>query len=345
MKNYLKLCIPTAAFTLMTVSCKDIQNSIDSAVEKAIDESIESEGSVEFQEPFKKAPVVVDEATRLANLRADHTNAVVKVFSFSFGGEDTIFDRYKSWVKDWENGPTGKEMMILGIQKLSNLETKLDKLDKVISKSAYPILSEKAKVYRSALVELEPIVNEANKYYKQEDYKDDGMKKGKELHQKLRPLIDEVVKSKNALKGELAKIQNIQLLEDIELDKKEGRDVAYRIRKTLQLSKSFNDICLEVPSAELDIEKLQKIYDEMEEKYLGLNEHLEKLESFSKRQLEEFIDDAEECCTEAKKLIRSVKAKESAKDVNERINSFISESNSLVRSYNNLNSSKEIMGH
>jgi len=93
-------------------------------------------------------------------------------------------NRYLSWV-DEKTGPTGKERNIYGLYEI-NAETCLSSLDK--AKAMTPPLPEvdsAASEYKKALDELVPIVKTANKYYDQDDYKDDKMAKGKQLHAQL----------------------------------------------------------------------------------------------------------------------------------------------------------------
>jgi hypothetical protein len=94
-------------------------------------------------------------------------------------------NRYLSWVKDEKVGPTGKERNIYGLYEI-NADSCFQALDR--AKKASPSLPEvesAAAEYRNALEELEPIVKQANKYYDQDDYKDDKMAKGKAMHAQL----------------------------------------------------------------------------------------------------------------------------------------------------------------
>jgi hypothetical protein len=94
-------------------------------------------------------------------------------------------NRYLSWVKDEKNGPTGKERNIYGLYEISpqSCFTSLDKAKGM--PPSLPEVESAAAEYKKALEELEPIIKQANKYYDQDDYKDDKMAKGKELHPQL----------------------------------------------------------------------------------------------------------------------------------------------------------------
>lgn len=94
-------------------------------------------------------------------------------------------NRYLSWVKDETAGPTGKERNIYGLYDI-NADSCFSALDRAKTMSpALPEVESAAGEYRKALEQLEPVVKQANKYYDQDDYKDDKMVKGKELHPQL----------------------------------------------------------------------------------------------------------------------------------------------------------------
>ncbi|MDC9592548.1 YiiG family protein [Xenorhabdus sp. IM139775] len=96
--------------------------------------------------------------------------------------------RYSSWLDDLEKGPTGKERVIYGlysvnqtniadcqkkIQKVAAMEPKLKPIDDIAA----------SYIDLSAKVVLQ--INGLERYYTQEDYKDDVFAKGKEKHPQL----------------------------------------------------------------------------------------------------------------------------------------------------------------
>jgi hypothetical protein len=94
-------------------------------------------------------------------------------------------NRYLSWVKDESAGPTGKERNIYGLYEI-NADICFKALERAQKMPpALPEVESAANEYKKALTQLEPIVKQANKYYDQDDYKDDKMAKGKELHPQL----------------------------------------------------------------------------------------------------------------------------------------------------------------
>jgi hypothetical protein len=94
-------------------------------------------------------------------------------------------NRYLSWVKDEKVGPTGKERNIYGLYDI-NADTCFKALERAQKMSpSLPEVESAAAEYKKALEQLEPVVKQANKYYDQDDYKDDKMAKGKALHPEL----------------------------------------------------------------------------------------------------------------------------------------------------------------
>ncbi len=92
--------------------------------------------------------------------------------------------RYFSWVG--KNGPTGKERIIYGtytIYDTSDCRKNVEKANALEPRDAE--LEAAASAYADAVSKLEPLLKEADDYYKQEDYKDDRMAKGRAMHPRL----------------------------------------------------------------------------------------------------------------------------------------------------------------
>jgi hypothetical protein len=94
-------------------------------------------------------------------------------------------NRYLSWIADEQLGPTGKERNIYGLYDV-NTDSCYQALDRAKTlPPALPELESAAEQYRQALGELDPLIDQADRYYRQNDYKDDKMAKGKQLHPQL----------------------------------------------------------------------------------------------------------------------------------------------------------------
>ena len=131
-----------------------------------------------------KGPAISSEEDKDASLG----NKLGEYISCMNGTSKRVVDsrnRYLSWVKDEKVGPTGKERNIYSLYDI-NADGCFPNLDraKTIAPSL-PDVESAAAEYRKALEELDPLVKQANKYYDQDDYKDDKMVKGKALHPQL----------------------------------------------------------------------------------------------------------------------------------------------------------------
>jgi hypothetical protein len=97
------------------------------------------------------------------------------------------FNRYSSWVKDMEAGPTGKEQNIYGLYDLNgdgsdcaNAVASAKQLDPDL-----PDIEDAADKYVVSLKEVASQIKGVYNYYEQEDYKDDNFAKGKAAHAAL----------------------------------------------------------------------------------------------------------------------------------------------------------------
>lgn len=131
-----------------------------------------------------KAPGISSEEDKDAALG----NKLGEYISCMNGTSKRVVDsrnRYLSWVKDEKVGPTGKERNIYGLYDI-NADGCYPNLDRAKTMSpSLPDVESAAAEYKKALEELDPLVKQANKYYDQDDYKDDKMAKGKAIHPQL----------------------------------------------------------------------------------------------------------------------------------------------------------------
>lgn len=135
--------------------------------------------------------------------------------------------RYADWLKDFKQGPTGKELHVYGIYSIS--ESSLSDCEKEIKNvvalmPALEPIDGEALNYIDAAVALGNTINEMDKYYTQENYKDDAFAKGKMLHQVF---IKNVDAFKPVAESYHAAIQVIndkrQLVELKNIEQREGK--------------------------------------------------------------------------------------------------------------------------
>ncbi len=93
-------------------------------------------------------------------------------------------NRYASWVKNLDQGPTGRESIVYGLYDVNGDGTDCEKA--VASAKALepqmPDLDEAADKYVVALKDVIAAIRGIYSYYEQEDYKDDSFAKGKAAH-------------------------------------------------------------------------------------------------------------------------------------------------------------------
>jgi hypothetical protein len=138
-------------------------------------------------------------------------------------------ERYFSWVD--KKGPTGKERIIYGtytIYDTSDCKKNVEKANALEPRDAE--LEAAATAYVEAVTKLEPLLQEADDYYSQEDYKDDKMAKGREMHPRLVEAWKAFASADRTLRSHVDEINDRQSqLRIAEIEKTEGRSARYHV--------------------------------------------------------------------------------------------------------------------
>jgi hypothetical protein len=153
-------------------------------------------------------------------------------------------NRYFDWVKDAKAGPTGKERVVYGIYAISGLDSCKKGIEKAKSITVeFKELNALEKLmgnYVSGMEKLVKVVSKMKRYYTDEDYKDDGFKKGRELHKeyaelmtKLYPTTREFTKLLDRVEDELNRERASYF------EKKYGKKTRYLMIKARMVSKQF----------------------------------------------------------------------------------------------------------
>jgi len=97
------------------------------------------------------------------------------------------YNRYQSWVRDMDAGPTGKESLVYGLYDVTGDGGDCEKAvaDAKAMGPELPELEDVADKYAAALKSVVSKIHEVYNYYEQEDYKDDSFAKGKAAHPAL----------------------------------------------------------------------------------------------------------------------------------------------------------------
>jgi hypothetical protein len=141
--------------------------------------------------------------------------------------------RYFSWAA--QSGPTGKERIIYGtytIYDTTDCKKNVEKANALEPRDA--ALESAASAYAEAVGKLEPLLQEADDYYKQEDYKDDRMAKGRALHPRLVAAWDTFANADKALRNGVEAINDKRAAERLaEIEQKEGRKARYHVQAVM----------------------------------------------------------------------------------------------------------------
>jgi hypothetical protein len=145
--------------------------------------------------------------------------------------------RYFSWVG--KNGPTGKERIIYGtytIYDTSDCRRNVEKANALEPRDAE--LEAAASAYAEAVSTLEPLLKEADDYYKQEDYKDDRMAKGRALHPRLVAAWDAFANADKALRASVENINDRRAAERLAaIEQNEGKNARYHVEAVMIAAK------------------------------------------------------------------------------------------------------------
>ncbi|MEM6991231.1 MAG: YiiG family protein [Myxococcota bacterium] len=226
------------------------------------------------------------------------------------GTSDSVHDsanRYFQWV-DHEKGLTGKERYIYGTRELGDQKTCKDGAEKSAGlEPSLPDLEAAGKAYITALDATLPLVQEAYKYYDEENYKDDKFAKGLELHPKLVAAWEAFDKADLQLRT-LVKEQNEALLERelVRVEKEEGRKLRFLSKNIMAHAKKLMNAAHHESWETLDLEALTKELTAFEaaidETTKYADEH--KKESGSIMMYSHFTDAATDLKKQAKALMR-----------------------------------------
>src|SRR6476661_3511396 len=112
---------------------------------------------------------------------------------------------------EWANattGPTGKESTLNGVDKLEDPNRCAYAVQRAATIEPHnQALEAAADAYQKALVALAPLMNEANLYYKRENYQDDNMAKGRDLHPRLMAAWDAFIKANLELRQQVKAVR------------------------------------------------------------------------------------------------------------------------------------------
>jgi hypothetical protein len=249
-------------------------------------------------------PLMAQSATAPVSVLAQKINAYVGCINRLSDRSYSSRQRYFSWVG--KDGPTGKERIIYGtytIYDTTDCKRRVEKGNALEPHQAE--LEAAASAYVEAVVALEPLLKEADEYYRQENYKDDGMAKGKALHPRLVAAWDAFAKADQKLRAELDVHQDQEAARRlVQIEKTEGIKDRYHIEAVMISAKRLQQANNATPPDLAAITEAVSNYEAIlkaTEDYGSANKDAKIGSSF--------VSDAKTFLTTAKQLMRRLRDK------------------------------------
>jgi len=250
------------------------------------------------------APLMADVAAAQAPSLQDKINAYVGCINRLSERSYESRSRYFSWAA--KTGPTGQERIIYGtytIYDTSDCRQNVETANALEPHEAE--LEAAASAYVEAVTRLEPLLKEADDYYRQQDYKDDRMAKGKALHPRLVAAWDAFASADKKLRGGVEAINDRHAAERLaEIERSEGRKARYHVaalmiaaKRVLRAEDAANPDIAAITQALGEYESILKAAEQ-----LPSGDGDAKIGSF-------FMSNAKSFLTSAKQLMRRIRDK------------------------------------
>jgi hypothetical protein len=185
----------------------------------------------------------------IADLPADKFQALVEkaaLYAKALGAARTVqksYDRYAAWV-DIKTGPTGKERSIDGVPDIGALQEITDAAAK--GPGMWPPLGGvdgMAQKLAQATTALAPLVRSSSDYYAQRQYKNDGAKRGQELHAQMLPLFEQFFAAELAMRREFSAVfEDIERRYLAQIEEEHGKNYEWHLRSFLLAAKTLADL-------------------------------------------------------------------------------------------------------
>jgi hypothetical protein len=215
-------------------------------------------------------------------------------------------NRYLSWVNE-KSGPTGKERHVYGLYDI-NADSCYQALDRAKTmQPALPEVDAAAAEYRRVLDELVPIVKQANKYYDQDDYKDDKMAKGKQLHGQLLSAFSKFEQVSKGFEERVTTLNDgVSLRQLARLEKDPSRRLQYLSERSLQEAKQLLRLADVGELKELDQQKYDVALQTYDKTLSELEQYADshKAEADKVTMFSSYLSDCKAFLKSAKDLLR-----------------------------------------
>lgn len=309
-------CLIAVATALTVTGCGDKKNDTSLKVEVSPESASSKSGTTTDSAGSAAAQATqsvagINAAADAAAVSADDKlNTYIQCFNSTNERAHTAMERYASWVKNMKTGPTGKESIVYGIYTVS--ESNIEDCDKPLlaaaaAAPAMPALDASAKAYSSAIVAWGKTMNEADKYYSRENYKDDAMAQGKAMHGDIVKNYENFAAASKQYNQALEEANDQRRLVQLaEIEKTEGRKFNYWNLATMASAKQLVNI---LEQENFDVEEASKRLKSFEETTDNLIEFAKKPESEKPMMWSSMESELENYRTAAKQRLRRVRDK------------------------------------
>lgn len=272
----------------------------------------------------------------------EKTNLYIKtcVNTYSTRIQDS-YERYGQWVKNVENGPTGKESIVYGLYEISGTgQDCLDAINKAKnSEPDLPAVEANADSYAAAMKEAVSKINEIYPYYDREDYKDDNFARGKEFHPTLLKAFKDFEAANKTFLADVDKLEDEVAQNNLKdfADKPDQR-FDYLVTKSAISSKKILKQIEQTEFANLSAAELQPLIEDFEKNTNELKTIPTDGENAMRRPMaSSYISSAEDFLKSSKELMRRVRDKKPFTNMELRMGEMTDGTpQNVVREYNEL---------
>lgn len=198
----------------------------------------------------------------------EKTNLYIKecINKYSNSVNDS-YQRYASWIKDIDRGPTGKEGIVYGLYDIhSDGKDCAEAIKK--AKGMNPELPEPeaaADRYADALQEAIKQIKAIYPYYDHEDYKDDGFQKGKEAHAALLTAFRNFAAANKTFDAQVDKLEDEVAQKNLdELKDDPSKKYDYSVVETGIKAKRIMKLVSRSEFFQINVDELQPMIEDFE---------------------------------------------------------------------------------
>jgi hypothetical protein len=217
------------------------------------------------------------------------------------------YQRYGSWLKDIDRGPTGKEGTVYGLYDVhGDGQDCMDAIKKAKAMSPQiPDAEVAADKYATALKEVIKQIKAIYPYYDHEDYKDDGFQKGKEAHPALLAAFKGFQDANKSFDTQVDQLEDQVAQKNLEDFKDDpSKKYEFAVVETGIKAKKIVKVVTQTEFFQIEVDQLQPMIDDFERSVADLKSASAKnpMGSF-------YVSSCDDFLKAAKELMRRVRDK------------------------------------